>query len=768
MGFKRSLTSGLASIRRRTQQPLPGDEDDDEVTQPPEQPEQKGKVWKVLRSARESATKGAQRASQIRAKAKQALQRKWQSSKLSAKNLEQMGTLTSYTVPRLDHVRITVYGASGIKARKTEASPGKEDKKKPSVICKLHLCGQTVSTQPVVRTSTPEWGSTFTLLACSPIQDKLIVEIREEFPYLPDAVLGRVEIPLHDVMVRHEVAQTADPKWYFLTTSGGTTSTYEAGAQVQLSIFIDSEYDRLASPEELVANASMSGLCYTPHKRPLLTNAPIICIVQCGPHWFRMVSSTPEGETSSKGAADLPSPRPIEEVLPDTMGTSTMEGLPDHLLPEEVEAKANASEKEVPFSYTFTVPIEVPLYDLASIITVAFFDCTNQTNLLGKVKLRATSFLDGSKKSLRAGVWRVSESSLSGREDFQFGGVLEAKLDIYVDPIAAAISKYFLTGTPRRNFEDPYEGPVREQLIRGREEALVQYFGRQSPDLTASMVQSIVSANDLHFSVRKIRTNYRRIRVCWSDIFGRFGRWFHDVTHWENPSKTVACLSIWQFFVWKPHFLVPFLFFFLAGRMIYNRQFVRMEEGEMMDHWYGSAGVYPTSQAKPGEDLDREDGEGEENSAPDDTAMVVEEDSSEGVEPRQAVGSSVSAVSNTNGSTSSAGVQMSRSMSNPVISLKAKLRSTQGVINNIQNKMGSLVAQFERFVALFNWEDPVASMLFICICCALMTATLLLPPRLYFSIAGFWIMRPPPLRSIVTPPPVTFYRHFPTKSELLF
>ena len=136
-----------------------------------------------------------------------------------------------------------------------------------------------------------------------------------------------------------------------------------------------------------------------------------------------------------------------------TSVTDTAQGNAENSNTETVADVPPTEAEGTCFAYTWPFSIEIPLYDLSSIVTVAFFDCTNNNNLVGKMKMRATSFVDGHKRLIRAGAWKVFEAPLSGIEDLELGGVVEAQVEVKIDPLIPALTNYFVTVTPKRNFE---------------------------------------------------------------------------------------------------------------------------------------------------------------------------------------------------------------------------------------------------------------------------------------------------------------------------
>ncbi|MBA0712203.1 hypothetical protein Golax_011319 [Gossypium laxum] len=95
-----------------------------------------------------------------------------------------------------------------------------------------------------------------------------------------------------------------------------------------------------------------------------------------------------------------------------------------------------------------------------------------------------------------------------------------------------------------------------------------------------------------------------------------------------------------------------------------------------------------------------------------------------------------------------------------------RLRSMAG---KVMVMVGDLATQGERLTALWSWQDPVASAIFLALCvmAAVVFCSGLVPPRCIFVMVGLFVMRPPSFGIGIPCAPQNVFGRLPTKTDCM-
>eukprot|EP00798_Chlamydomonas_sp_ICE-L_P019249 gene19249-25879_t len=103
-----------------------------------------------------------------------------------------------------------------------------------------------------------------------------------------------------------------------------------------------------------------------------------------------------------------------------------------------------------------------------------------------------------------------------------------------------------------------------------------------------------------------------------------------------------------------------------------------------------------------------------------------------------------------------------------VAALKRQYDSVISIALFVQNLMDDVATGIERIGALFSWQDPVATIIFISICIAISYLVYCLGLSLVLAAVGMYLLRPPQWRDPEPTPPEAFYAHLPARRNIAF
>jgi hypothetical protein len=103
----------------------------------------------------------------------------------------------------------------------------------------------------------------------------------------------------------------------------------------------------------------------------------------------------------------------------------------------------------------------------------------------------------------------------------------------------------------------------------------------------------------------------------------------------------------------------------------------------------------------------------------------------------------------------------------PFEDLRLRYDRLRAIGYRIEETVGDLATQLERFHAIFSWRDRRATLIFTLFCLVAWIMFYLVPFRLLFYLFGTYLMRSPRFRVTLPPIPQNVFRRLPSRDDCL-
>ncbi|KAH7437500.1 hypothetical protein KP509_05G075000 [Ceratopteris richardii] len=353
------------------------------------------------------------------------------------------------------------------------------------------------------------------------------------------------------------------------------------------------------------------------------------------------------------------------------------------------------------------------VYDPCTVLTVGVFDDNHlmsvsgekvhgqKDDVIGKVRIRLSTLETDRTYSHRYPLIVLEKSGVKMK------GEIELVVRLTCINRFNIMQAYAMPLLPKMHYQKPFNVRHVESLREAAMRIVVSRLARSEPPVRAEVVRFMLDVDSYRWSYRRSKANYYRINKVFSSCASAL-TWFQDICDWKSPLTTILVLFLYFILVWYPELILPtfFLYMFLIGSWQYR---FRPRHPPHMDVNLSLA------DASNSEELDEE------------FDPIPSTKSSETVRQRY-----------------------------------DRLRAVAG---RIQNVVGDLATQLERFHALLNWRDPRATTIFVLFCLLAAVALYIIPFQVIAVLTGVYMLRPPRFRNGMPPVPLNFFRRLPALSD---
>ncbi len=326
--------------------------------------------------------------------------------------------------------------------------------------------------------------------------------------------------------------------------------------------------------------------------------------------------------------------------------------------------------------------------------------------VLGKLRFRISSC--AMNKPVRVCLPLLSQRSQ--------GGNLVGNISLEISQTFASekvrLSGYFAPEYPQENYV--YRTiPLMQSLQKERRDLLEDWMLSCNPPFPKEAVQAIENVDVTIFSLSRLRSNLRRIKIAIKTI-GELKVFYNLLASWKYPWLTRLAMCFAFFTVYHPLPVVVLTCFSLSYKCYTSRP--------------DDAGI-PKGMEQ-------------------DTVAISEIDTTEEQELFT-------------------GIKLEVESSNPVAKLKRKLDSVTGILLMVQGYMDSFASFLERWIALLTWKDPLATTAIVCVLAGFGVLVMIVGIRFLIGLLLCFLLRPPRMRSPWTPGPISLFLKLPTRGERL-
>ncbi|KAL3581149.1 hypothetical protein D5086_015481 [Populus alba] len=246
---------------------------------------------------------------------------------------------------------------------------------------------------------------------------------------------------------------------------------------------------------------------------------------------------------------------------------------------------------------------------------------------------------------------------------------------------------------------------LRNQAVRH----IAMRLARAEPPLRREVVESMLSGRGPVWSIRRGKANFQRVMECLK-FFKTALIWLDDLRQWKNSRTTIVMFAVFSVFVYYSEIIIPSFFAFLFLKALRN-YFKRPRDILCLDT--------NLSQVESVNTLDWQE---ELDTFP---------------------------------------------SSAPFEDLRLRYDRLRAIGYRIEETVGDLATQLERFHAMFSWRDRRATLIFTLFCLVAWMVFYLVPFRLLFFLFGTYLMRSPRFRVTLPPIPQNVFRRLPSRDDCL-
>ncbi|KAG5239447.1 FT-interacting protein [Salix suchowensis] len=280
---------------------------------------------------------------------------------------------------------------------------------------------------------------------------------------------------------------------------------------------------------------------------------------------------------------------------------------------------------------------------------------------------------------------------------------------IYTKSSGDKIYQYTQPMLPKSTYTNPMsvyqiEG-LRNQAVRH----VAMRLARAEPPLRREVVESMLSGRGPVWSIRRGKANFQRVMECLK-CFKTALIWLDDLRQWKNSTTTTVMFAAFSVFVYHSEIVFPSFFAFLFFKALLN-YFKRPRDILCLD----------TSLSQV-ESVNASDWQEELDTFP---------------------------------------------SSAPFEDLRLRYDRLRAIGYRIEETVGDLATQLERFHAVFSWRDRRATLIFTLFCLVAWIVFYLVPFRLLFFLFGTYLIRSPRFRVTLPPIPQNVFRRLPSRDDCL-
>ncbi|KAJ4838804.1 hypothetical protein Tsubulata_021622 [Turnera subulata] len=234
---------------------------------------------------------------------------------------------------------------------------------------------------------------------------------------------------------------------------------------------------------------------------------------------------------------------------------------------------------------------------------------------------------------------------------------------------------------------------------------LCSWFARSDPPLSDVIVRQMLDAKTPGWSVRRAKANFARVceGLSW---FIALWTWLDDIRQWNNPGKSIVTLVLFGMLTFWPLPILVYPFLFLGVKGLWNYR-KRSENPPSLD-----------AKLSLIEEVTADDFDEELDTFPSSAPYEV---------------------------------------------IRARYDRLRSIGQMISASLGDLANQLERFHSLLSWRDPRATLWVVLFCFLAVILCYLIPSRLFFFLAGCFLMRGPRFRITLPPVPQSIFRRLAGK-----
>jgi len=280
---------------------------------------------------------------------------------------------------------------------------------------------------------------------------------------------------------------------------------------------------------------------------------------------------------------------------------------------------------------------------------------------------------------------------------------------IYTKGSGDKIYQYTQPMLPKPAYTDPMSvyqiDSLRNQAVRH----IAMRLARAEPPLRREVVESMLSGRGPVWSIRRGKANFQRVMECLKFLKTAL-IWLDDLRQWKNSRTTIVMFAAFSVFVYYSEIIIPSFFAFLFLKALHN-YFKRPRDILCLDT--------NLSQVESVNTLDWQE---ELDTFP---------------------------------------------SSAPFEDLRLRYDRLRAIGYRIEETVGDLATQLERFHAIFSWRDRRATLIFTLFCLVAWIMFYLVPFRLLFFLFGTYLMRSPRFRVTLPPIPQNVFRRLPSRDDCL-
>jgi hypothetical protein len=354
------------------------------------------------------------------------------------------------------------------------------------------------------------------------------------------------------------------------------------------------------------------------------------------------------------------------------------------------------------------------VYDPCTVLTLAVFDNCHlgsasagngalRDQRIGKVRIRLST-LEMDKTRTSAHPLVVLHPS-----GLRKNGELCLAVRLTCLTLGSVVRMYGQPLLPKAHYVQPLTVVQLDSLRRQAMSIVAARLSRAEPPLRREVVEYMLDADSLVWSIRRSKANFFRVTALLSGAASTV-RWLADVCRWKNPATTVLVHVLFVTLMCFPELILPTMFLYMstAGLWNYRR---RPRRPPSMD-----AGLSCAEATHPDE-LDEEL----------DTFPT--------------------------------------SRPNAVVRLRYdRLRSVAG---RIQTVVGDVATQGERIRSLLTWRDPRATALFTAFCLVAAAVLYVTPVRVVSLVVGLYVLRHPRFRGRMPSAAGNFFKRLPSQADTM-
>ncbi|NP_001148072.2 anthranilate phosphoribosyltransferase-like protein [Zea mays] len=582
-----------------------------------------------------------------------------------------------YVTPKLWYLRVGVLEAQDVVPPGACATPDKG--RHAEVFAKVQVGGTVLRTRPCTTRGPTNlaWNEELVFAVAEPFEDPAVLIIEARVHPGKDEIVGRALLPL-TIFEKRLDCRPVQSQWFSLEHFGRPAPAVFAG-RVHLRACLEGAYHVMEEPTMYASDTR-------PTARQLWR--PPIGVLEVGV--LGAQGLTPMKTVDGRGMTDAYC---VAKYGQKWVRTRTVV---DSCSPRWNE------------QYTWEV------YDPCTVLTLAVFDNCHlgsasagngalRDQRIGKVRIRLST-LEMDKTRTSAHPLVVLHPS-----GLRKNGELCLAVRLTCLTLGSVVRMYGQPLLPKAHYVQPLTVVQLDSLRRQAMSIVAARLSRAEPPLRREVVEYMLDADSLVWSIRRSKANFFRVTALLSGAASTV-RWLADVCRWKNPATTVLVHVLFVTLMCFPELILPTMFLYMstAGLWNYRR---RPRRPPSMD-----AGLSCAEATHPDE-LDEEL----------DTFPT--------------------------------------SRPNAVVRLRYdRLRSVAG---RIQTVVGDVATQGERIRSLLTWRDPRATALFTAFCLVAAAVLYVTPVRVVSLVVGLYVLRHPRFRGRMPSAAGNFFKRLPSQADTM-